>query len=252
MEKRKWLIFLFCLILCYSLFQSIARAQSPSQASILSHGSITYSPSNVNLAVIPDDWGQYKIFGDVRYDGGPQIAHVDLIVLHNSDVSIRIDAHQVGVDPNNYREVDGDFIQVKPGDHIVFKVWIKTGHSTLGQDGVSGNGGFMLFDYYSATHRLHEHSSDNPLSDVQGSDKWNTYLNDPTRYVPFNSDWTLRTLDTIVPSQIWDDTTRQLATVSITGIIPVLQASGYIVPPNHLQDEGQVWFADAVLYINPT
>jgi hypothetical protein len=250
MEKRKCLAFLFCLILCYSLFQHAARAQSSSQASIFSQGSITYSPSNVNLAVIPDDWGDYKIFGDVRYDGGVQITHVDPNVLHNGDVSIRIDAHQAGVDPNNYREADGPFIQVKPGDHIVFTVWIKTGNSTLGQDGVSGNGAIMGFDYYSATHRLREHSSDNPRNDVDPT--WQTYLDDPTRYVPMNSDWTLRTLDTIVPTQVLDDTTGQLATEPIAGIIPWLQGSSYITGPNHLQDEGQVWFADAVLYINPT
>jgi len=216
---------------------------------MFSQGSITYLPSNVNLAVIPDDWGQYEIFGDVVYGGGPQITHVDSSVLHNGDVSIRIDAHQEGVDLNNYREADGDFIQVKPGDHIVFSVWVKTGHSTLGQDGVYGNGGLILFDYYSATHRLHEHSSDNPRNDWDPT--WTTYLDDPTIYVPFNSDWALRTLDAVVPSQVFDETTGQLATEPIVGIIPVLQASGYIVPPNYEQDQGQVWFADAVLYINP-
>jgi hypothetical protein len=222
---------------------------------MFSQGSITYSPSNVNLAVIPDDWGQYAIFGDVVYGRDPQIIHVDPTVLHNGNVSIRIDAHQEGVDSNRYREVDTDFIPVKPGDHIVFKVWIKTGHSTLGQDGVSGNGGVIMFDYYSATHRLHEHSSDVPRSDVESWDKWNTHLDDPGVYVPFNSDWTLRTLDTIVPTQVMDDTTGQLATEPIAGIICVMQGSGYIVTVGgtpYLQDQGIVWFADAELYINPT
>jgi hypothetical protein len=249
MEKRKCLAFLFCLLLCYSLFQLTARAQGSSQASIFSQGSITYSPSNVNSAIIPIDWGDYNIFGDVRYGSGVQITHVDPTVLHNGDVSIRIDAHQQGVDTNHWREVDGNYISVKPGDHIVFTVWIKTGHSTLGQDGVSGNGGIMGFDYYGASGRLREHSSDNPRNDVDPT--WVTYLDDPTRYVPFNSDWTLRKSDTIVPTQVFDDQTGQLATEPIIGIIPWLQASGYIVGPNHLQDEGQVWFADAVLYINP-
>jgi hypothetical protein len=249
MEKRKCLAFLFCLILCYFLFQNVARAQDSSQVSVLSQGTITYPPSNVNLAIIPDDWGQYKIYGYVRYASGPQIVQVDPSVLHNGKVSVRIDAHQDGIDSNTYREVDGDFIPVKPGDHIVFKVWIKTGHSTLGKDGVSGNGGLIMFDYYSATHRLHEHSSDNPRNDVDPT--WTTYIDDPTRYVPFNSNWTLRTLDTIVPTAVLDESTMQLATEPIRGIIPVLQASGYIVPPNHLQDQGQVWFADAELYINP-
>lgn len=205
-----------------------------------------------NLAVIPDDWGQYKIFGDVKYDGDPQITHVDPNVLHNGHRSIRIDAHQEGVDPNKYREVNRSMIPVKPGDHIVFKAWVKTGHSTLGEDGVSGNGGLIMFDYYSATHRLHEHSSDNPRNDVETYLTWTTYWNDPGVYVPFNSDWTLRTLDTIVPTKVIDDVTNQLATEPIAGIIPVMEASGYIVAPNHQQDQGIVWFADAELYINPS
>jgi hypothetical protein len=218
------------------------------------------SKPSQNLAVIPDDWGDYKLYGDVRYDGDPQITHVDTNILHNGNVSIRIDAHQGdrtgGIDSNIYREVDADFIPVKPGDHIVFKVWIKTGHSTLGLDGVSGNGGIILFDYYggSPIHRLHEHSSDNPRNDVETYFTWGTYKDDPAVYVPFNSDWTLRKLDTIVPSRVVDDTTVVSATNFGWGIpsgfIPVLQASGYI-GPNNQQDEGQVWFADAVLYINP-
>lgn len=205
-----------------------------------------------NLAKLPEKWGQYPIFGDVKYDGDPQIIHVDYAVLHNGEPSIRIDAHVPGVDQNNYREVNADFIPCKPGDHVIFKAWVKTGHSTLGQDGVYGNGGLILFDYYSATHRLHEHSSDNPLSDVQGWDKWNTYINDPARYVPYNSDWVLRTLETIVPSQVLDDNTQQLAIEPIVGIIPCFVAGSHVVGPDKLQDQGTVWFADAELYINPT
>lgn len=208
-----------------------------------------------NLAVIPDRWGQYWIDGVVKYNGDPQIVHLDRAVLHNGNPSIRIDAHAEGVDPNRYREVNMPNTKVKAGDHIVFKVWVKTGHSTLGQDGKSGNGGVMLFDYYGASGRLCEHSSDNPRNDVEPWQTWQTYINDPTRYVPFNSDWTLRTLDTIVPAVLFDDKTGQLATEPVTGIVPVLQASGYIVSLPHqynLQDEGQVWFADAELYINPT
>jgi hypothetical protein len=209
---------------------------------------------NINLARIPDDWGQYKIFGDVKYDGDPQITHVDLNMLHNGHPSIRVDAHQEGIDPNHWREVNTELIPVKPGDHIVFKCWVKTGHSTLGQDGKVPSSVIILFDYYGASGRLREHSSDNPRNDIDP--KWQTQYDDPQQYVPMNSDWTLRTLDTIVPAQVLDDRTGQLATEPITGIIACLVAGSYVVDNpaggDKLQDEGPVWFADAELYINPT
>lgn len=51
MEKRKCLTFLFCLILCYSLFQHTARAQSSSQISISSQGSIARASETLLRAV---------------------------------------------------------------------------------------------------------------------------------------------------------------------------------------------------------
>lgn len=233
---------------------------TPAQINISSQGSIYYPPEpetepNVNLAHIPDAWGHYD-GTTVYYSDGPQIVFVDNSVTHNGNPSIRIDPHVEGVDKNKYREVNLGYIPVQPGDHIVFKVWIKTGHSTLDDDANYGNGGIMLFDYHGANGRLSEHSSDNPRCDVEPYQTWTTYLNDPSRYVPFNSDWTLRTLDTIVPDFVIDDKSivdaNTFSFAVPTGIYPVFQASGYIVEPNLQQDQGVVWFADAELYINPS
>jgi hypothetical protein len=52
MKKRKCFTFLFCLTLCFSLFQLTARAQSLSY-SVSSQGNITYS---LNLAGTESDW----------------------------------------------------------------------------------------------------------------------------------------------------------------------------------------------------
>lgn len=190
----------------------------------------------------PTGWGWYQKPSDIIYFD-------DFNVLHTGHPSIRIEPHVEGVDGNRWRELNTAWIPVKVGDHIVFKVWVKTGHSTLGNDGQQVSGVLIIFDYYGASGRLWEHSSDNPRNDVDPT--FQTQYDDPARYVPMNSDWTLQTLDTIVPSQVLDAKTGQLATEPVTGIIPCLVAGSYVVGSDHLQDEGQVWFADAELYINP-
>jgi hypothetical protein len=168
--------------------------------------------------------------------------------------SIRIEAHTVA-DVNVYREVDHKgMIAVKPGDHIVMKYWVKTGPSTLGKNGVYGNGALGFFDYYGddGTYhgRLGEHSSDNPRCDTDPT--WSTYLNDPRRYVPMGGDWQQRTLDTIVPAHVLD-VTKGTVTGVVTGILPVLSGPTYTnnIGGVMTQDQGTVWFADGELYINP-
>jgi hypothetical protein len=254
MEKKKRFTIFVCIVLCYSLLPLTTRAQSSAEVTLFSQGSINYpplptpsptptpTPSSPNLAPIPDGWY-------LTYGSGPQIIFLDASVAHNGNPSIRIEAHVEGVDVNHYRECDSHSFSVKAGDHIVFKIWIKTGHSTLGQDGVIGNGAIFGVDFYSKTHRLHEHSSDASGS-FTDPDFW-TYLDDAGQYVPFNSDWSYRQLDFYVPNQVLDDTTGQLATEPIVAIIPWIQAASYITPPNHAQDQGTAWFADAELYINP-
>jgi len=202
-------------------------------------------PTANNLAPIPGGWG-------MLYGSGPQITSYDYSVTHNGHVSIRVDAHVQGVDINYWREVNTkQIIPVSPGDHIVFKVWVKTGPSTIGKDCIYPSSVVVGFDYYSATHRLREHSSDNPRCDIDPT--WQTQYDDPGVFIPMNSDWILRILDTIVPTQVWDDSIGRLATEPIIGIIGILVAGSYTNWVNgvQVQDEGQVWFADAELYINP-
>jgi len=240
MEKRKCLTFLFCLILCYSLFH-IARAQSSSQASIFSQGSITYSPSNVNLAVIPDDWG-------LTYGSGPQIIFLDYGVEHTpGNPSIRLEPH-TAADVNVNRECDGTWYPVKPGDHIVAKVWIKTNPSSLG-DTQSNHGGRIGIDFYthtSAGYGIVDGCDEvigttPPGSNIPGQDcvlSWN------------NSIWTQKGWDVIVP-------TAQYTTVHIGSTVQTcnpVQIDSLVVwlDVRPVADAGLVWFADAELYINPT
>jgi hypothetical protein len=233
MEKRKCLTFLFCLILCYSLFQHIAIAQSPSQAIIFSQGSIAYPSSNVNLAVIPDDW-------ELTYGSGPQIIHLDYNVAYDGDVSIRLDPH-TSSDVNTNRECDGTWYDVKPGDHIVASVWILVGDSSTG-DTSPYDGARLGMDMYAHTSQGYGEVDGYPQTSqehIDGMVDWGT------------NTWTQKTLDITIPSTYYTSvviggtTTETCNPVQVDSFVLWLQ----VLQPT---DGGLAWFANAVLYINPT
>jgi hypothetical protein len=243
MEKRKWLTCLFCLILCYSLFQHIARAQSSSQASVFSQGSITYLPSNVNLAVIPDDW-------NIGFGNGPQIIFLDYTVVHTlGKPSIRLEPH-TSADVNTARECDGTWYPVKPGDHIVAKCWIKTDNSTPTENADPYHGGRIGIDFYAPLGNGHITIVDGLPGNV------NPYFGDPganhlAAMVHWNTSvWTLKTWDIIIPSVIYtkDVLGNTIPATPITQCVLWMQA----MQVNDGTALGNAWFADAELYINPT
>jgi hypothetical protein len=239
MEKRKCLTFLFCLILCYSLFQHTARAQSSSQASIFSQGSITYSPSNVNLAVIPDTWGQYDLFGRIVYGADPQICFLDNNVTHNGHVSIRLDPHTDN-DVNTARECDGTWYPAKPGDHIVAKCWMKIdslpGYIFDPNNYLTWKGARIGIDFYGVNGYIDGVSG--PHGTIPQPD-----VDTMANYVPWGTQgWVQRTIDFILPSTVNDAGGVPQIPTSIVMWAQVLKAA----------DVGNGWFADAELYINPT
>lgn len=238
MEKRKCLTFLFCLILCYSLFQHTARATSSSQANIFSQGSITYPHSNVNLAVIPDDWR-------LTYKTGPQIIFLDYtVVMIAGKPTIRLEPHVDGVDVNNARECDSIEIAVEPGDHIVATCWMKTSASGFGDtDPCSGarigidlcdhNGGdFILYGIETATY---------PNGD------------EASHYVHWGTNtWTQRTIDFVVPSDYFTYDYLSGTTISPRQVSSITMWMQVWSSTYGSTDPGLAWFADAELYINPT
>lgn len=189
-----------------------------------------------NLAVFPDDWGDYKVTGVVRYGDDPQIVFLDTVETHFGHSTIRIERHVDGVDMNNAREVDGPFINVEAGDTIELSGWIKASAGTP-----VGGGGRISFDYYGyditdATHTL-------MLVDVAAGDLgtlfgWGTQ----NSYVPWGSDWSHRSLTVTVPATITDASANVIVPVAI---IPWLQAWGNEVTT------GYAWFSDTTLYITP-
>jgi hypothetical protein len=200
-----------------------------------------------NLAPILGKWGDYNIFGDVCYGDPrifPQITHADFSVTHNGNPSVRIDGP--GIYPNGAREVNHRWISVKPGDHIVFKCWIKTNPSAI------GDGGTIAFDAYGPNERIMEVHPRTIQTEI-----WNggsrptgwSGMSSSSIYVPYGRDWTQITLDVIIPytTFTYNDWQKPLTygPQQIAGILPMLAASW-----NH-GESASVWFADVELYINP-
>ena len=131
-------------------------------------------------------------------------------------------------------------------------MWVKTDHSTLGQDGVFGNGAMINWDWKDASGNwLHDHSTNDPYYDQVGISSIGT---SQQQILPFNSGWTQLVLDCIVPAQVYNDgypsygsqfeVPKQIAlSPSVSWYNPAL--GGQI-------DDGPAWYSDAELYINPS
>lgn len=196
--------------------------------------------SGKNLAVIPDDW-------EATYNGGPQIYAFDYNDYRTVAPSIRIDGHVSG-DVNRWREVDRHGgISVKPGDRIIYKVWVKTEPSLFG----NVRGGYACFDLYGPSGNLWE---------ICPGGDYSKYVYDPAwrwqsgyQFVSYNTpQWTQLILDYVVTDFYF--TTKMDGTV-----LPYPQQANAIIPwvSMHQDDlsqigEGSGWFSDAELYINPT
>ena len=112
---------------------------------------------------------------------------------------------------------------------------MKTSSSSLGDNGVIGWGARLGIDFYNSGY-------------ITGISWAGAYTTKPTyqqvveNFVPWNTGtWTQRTLDFIVPSTVYDD---YGAPHTPTGMIPWMQVC-------KATDNGQAWFADATLYVNP-
>jgi len=240
--KKECFAFLFCLILCYSLFQHTVRAQSSSHFNISSQGSINYTPSNVNLAVIPDDWGDYA--GNIVWASGtPQLCFLDTTVERTvGNPSIRLEPNFNGC-PNSAREVDGKWYTIKPGDHIVAKCWMRvlTGPLTYGYPYCGGRIGI---DFYGGS----------PIQLLYAGDFWNAYYGGDVSkgYVQDSNGgaWQQRTIDIVVPATVPDvglSRNNPGTLVAPKEFVLWVQGAPWIIDPT----ASNVWFADAELYINP-
>jgi hypothetical protein len=161
--------------------------------------------------------------------------------LYNGNPSIRISP--TGSTANYGRECDGPWFAIKPGDHIVFTAWMKTTASSNG-DKTPWSGIRIGIDFYAANGDITgTQSPDGSVWTPSGG--WpagQTFVNWGT------GTWTQIRMDFIVQSQYpggqsgYNYSPGQMVTP--TCIIPWVQVCTNT-------DQGQGWFADTQLYINP-
>lgn len=196
----------------------------------------TTTPSSAtNLEPIPSAWSR-ATNGMYLSVGGVGNVVLDYNVLFNGNPSIRID-------PKSYNEeANGKSLSIKPGDHIVYKVWVKTSSSALGE---TSRGARIGIDFYGSNGRIIGVNS--PDGQTWTPDKgWPE--NENQNFVAWGtSNWKQLVIDFVVPNTYPADYWANYplgANVKPVSIIPWLQVCSSV-------DGGQAWFANVEFYINP-
>lgn len=162
----------------------------------------------------------------------------------------------------NVGEVDGAWITVQPGDHIVCGGWVKTGQFNATDYQAGAGWGFDFFGHSDGHYGILSSSAETqaghptPLEKAYGNPNAIGYtvngeggLNQTSGLiskVPFNQDWTLVQWDFYVPNTyypyMWGD-------IGVSQITPVQIDS--IVMWTWVFDNGEAWFSDPYMYILP-
>ena len=229
------------------LILAITTEGAISNSSLLqSYGAVTYtqhgptpSPA-INYASFKDGgW-----FTDTTWKKCPTLnVYKDTIITYWGQETFRVEPDRTST-VNSGADHWGPTI--KPGDHIIMSVWIKTG----GVDPVSYAGGRMGFDVYGSEARI-----TGVHSVQQASDGCRTWTGIDENYVHWGSDWTRRSWDFIVPSTyISDGGSSQISknyaqgqAVTPVTIVPWIQVWGI----NYPNDVYTCWFSGYTLNINP-
>ncbi len=174
-------------------------------------------------------------------------ASLDYSVLHNGNPSIRAGPDYV----RGTREVDGTWISVNPGDHIVMSAWIKTAPYS---SSVLFSGAQIGFDFYIsssqgagiATIDAAGHQAGHP-NEVEIANDYSGLTGGIT-YVKWGSDWTLITWDFYVPTTYYSYVTRS----SVLPCNPVqIHSMVMWLAGREPTANANIWFADTALYLNP-
>ena len=212
------------------------------------------SYSGTNLIPLPHDATTYYPLG--IYDVNPSSFdcnnNLDFSVIGHNGVYPAVNVGSIANDEvhhgyvarkyNGARECDASWINVSPGQHIILGCWFKSGASR-GQDPdleVMFHRAIALgFDYYGIGY-------DGQITWVGGNFA-NGY--DYIQYgIGWNTDWTYVQYDFIVPTTIPIASAQHGCNLGD----PVVPIAIYPWVTGDFVDSGQIWFSDAVLYINPS
>jgi hypothetical protein len=235
MKQKNLLVHLAIIVATVlSLFFSPIDSSLTARATMGSNGSISYHTST-NLATIPTFFS-----GDITGGYAPY-ASVSYTTTHNGNPSIRI-----GPDYSSRqtREVDGKWVNIHPGDHVIFSCWIKT-------DSFSGttypwSGGRIGIDLYIPV-------GDGSVSIIDDGHPTDQESSKGICVVGWGKDWTKVTWDFVVPSTVYYSAREWISGQLVTIPIPNgAQIGGCIVwlDARELKDSAYAYFADSELYIN--
>jgi len=163
--------------------------------------------------------------------------------------SLKIDPTRPNINPA-FNAYTGPF-GIKPGDHIIFKAYIKTAPPTApGDVGERASGGVLGIDFY---------GSEGGINGTVMQNGQILFVPSGSTYVMFDTpNWTLRTMDFIVlptypfcvDSGLPYTTPHPEGTPMVPSQIWVwLQEWSAL---NSATERAAAWFADPELYINPT
>jgi hypothetical protein len=236
------------LLVALAFSNSTSSALITSSTSISSTGTMQYAdPPATNFAEIPADWRIGETWN------APTYLETNQAYWHNGHQSIRMEK---GSDPSESREIlcadksQSDWaIRVNPGDHLVFKIYMKTSVSSIGDTSICSGVRFGI-DLYRGGTRIQGIQSANGAPSYTSSG-WQSLAEQDTVYVRWNNDWTQRTIEfTLQQSYLTDGLLGGSAGVPTTPdrMVPWVQVWS---ASHQNSDDGVAWFADAELYVNP-
>lgn len=250
------LIVILVLSVVYSFLTASVLSQNTTSQTVQSQGEILYAPQPTptptpdprNLAPVPEGWTK----SITKQRGIGSSSSIVYPVYWQGRTAIRLDP-----DPDYIarwgwpvtNEINSAWFSIKPGDHIVFKMWLWTTSSTVGDDGNPFAGGAMMgIDVYGNGRIC-------GLTTPDGKCAWPDYTPEYTQnIVPFGSGaWIQKTMDFIVQDYYIADPFNveggheAYEHVVPTGMIPTLNINTH----NPNTEKASIYLADTELYINP-
>ena len=211
----------------------------------------TAQPLGSNLAPIND--------GYWRSDSSWNIIPADNVYsettpanMHNGAVTFRM---QTG--PSLAVDHDWGMLAVKPGDHIVMTVWVKTTGTpdpVIGRSGATVGIDMYTGNYNGAWARIGPCNSPGFIA-IKGNIGAYGYPSDSATWmVPWGSNWTLKTFDFTMPNVWTGDGGMPTNNVPAGTQVPVQYICPWLqISANYGSTQGTytTWFSDFQLHINP-
>jgi hypothetical protein len=247
------IVILVLSVVCSFLTASVLSQNTTSQT-IQSQGEILYAPQPTptptpnprNLAPVPDGWT--KSITNQRGIGSSSSIVYPVYWQGRTAIRLDSDTDYIAIGWPDTNEINSALFSIKPGDHIVFKMWLWSESSTVGDDRNPYSGAMMGIDVYGNGRIC-------GLTTPDGKCAWPDYTPAYTQnIVPFGSgEWIQKTMDFIVQDTYIADPFNPPSghsaydVVVPNGMIPTLT----IYTHNTNTEKASIYLADTELYINP-